>query len=88
MPVSLGKSSLIFSNSKLVFFSINLVMEVKYWMMFFHVCLQSQLGTEQGWGTLAHNMESLSKKSNNKPWLGFIIPKHTEITIIVYEPLV
>ena len=39
-------------------------MEVKYWVMFFHVGLQSQLGTGQGWGTLAHNMESLSEESN------------------------
>lgn len=77
MPVSFGKSSLIFSHSTLMFFSINLVMEVKYWVMFFHVCLQSLLGTGQGCGTLAHNMESLSKESNNN-CSGFIAPKHTD----------
>ena len=62
----------------LMFFSINLVMKVKHWVMFFHVCLQSWSGTKRGWGTLAHNMESLSKESNNKRLQGFIVPKHTD----------
>lgn len=70
------------SHSMLMFFSINLVMEVKYWVMFFHICLQSQLGTGQGRGNLAHNMESLSKESNINVRRG-LLSQNILITITV-----
>lgn len=52
-------------------------MEVRYWVMFFHVCVQSWLGSGQGPGILAHSMESLPKESKINGGR-LLSPKHTD----------
>lgn len=82
MPISFGKIKLYFlSFAFYVFFSINFVMEVRFWLRFFHVCLQSRLDAGQDCGTLAHNMESLSKESSINAPRG-ILPQNILIAIM------